>query len=89
LATPRGQRRQTQSAAIAAEIQTQMRLTWLAVFAWKEDYKAMKSRMDKYKINESNAWALIYNQCSPELKTNSKEHKAMTQQRTPTTLPSY
>ena len=28
----------------------------------------MKSRMDKYKGNESNAWALIYNQCSPELK---------------------
>jgi hypothetical protein len=40
----------------------------MAVFAWKEDYKSMKSRMDKYKGNESNAWALIYNQCSPELK---------------------
>jgi hypothetical protein len=40
----------------------------MAVFAWKEDYKLMKSRMDKYKGNESNAWALIYNQCSPELK---------------------
>jgi hypothetical protein len=38
------------------------------VFAWKEDYKSMKSRMDKYKGNESNAWALIYDQCSPELK---------------------
>jgi hypothetical protein len=24
--------------------------------------------MDKYNDNESNAWALIYNQCSPELK---------------------
>ena len=24
--------------------------------------------MDKYKGNESNAWVLIYNQCSPELK---------------------
>jgi hypothetical protein len=33
----------------------------MAVFAWKEDYKPMKSRMDKYKDNESNAWALIYN----------------------------
>ncbi len=32
------------------------------------DYKSMKSRMDKYKGNESNAWALIYDQCSPELK---------------------
>jgi hypothetical protein len=28
----------------------------------------MKLRMDKYKGNESNAWALIYDQCSPELK---------------------
>jgi len=40
----------------------------MAVFAWKEDYKLMKSRMDKYKGNKSNAWVLIYNQCSPELK---------------------
>jgi hypothetical protein len=32
-----------------------------AVFAWKEDYKSMKSRMEKYKGNESNVWALIYN----------------------------
>ena len=32
----------------------------------------MKSRMDKYKDNESNAWALIYNQCSPKL-TNKPE----------------
>jgi hypothetical protein len=40
----------------------------MAVFAWKEDYKSMKLRMDKYKGNESNAWALIYDQCSPELK---------------------
>ncbi len=28
----------------------------------------MKLRMDKYRDNESNAWALIYDQCSPELK---------------------
>jgi hypothetical protein len=40
----------------------------MAVFAWKEDYKSMMSRMDKYRDNESNAWALIYNQCLPELK---------------------
>jgi hypothetical protein len=39
-----------------------------AIFAWKEDYKSMKSRMDKYKGNKSNAWALIYDQCSAELK---------------------
>ncbi len=36
----------------------------MAIFAWKEDYKSMKSRMDRYKGNESNAWALIYDQCS-------------------------
>ncbi len=40
----------------------------MAVFAWKEDYKSMKYRMERYKGNESNAWALIYDQCSPELK---------------------
>jgi len=40
----------------------------MAKFAWKKDYKGMKHRMDKYNDNESNAWALIYNQCSPELK---------------------
>jgi len=38
------------------------------VFAWKEDYKSMRARKDKYQDNESNAWALIYDQCSPELK---------------------
>ncbi len=32
----------------------------MAVFAWKEDSKSMKSRMDRYKGNESNVWALIY-----------------------------
>jgi hypothetical protein len=40
----------------------------MAVFAWKEDYKWMKSRMDRYKGNKSNAWALIYDQCLEELK---------------------
>jgi hypothetical protein len=40
----------------------------MAVFAWKEDYNSMKYRMERYKGNESNAWALIYNQCLPELK---------------------
>ncbi len=28
----------------------------------------MKYRMERYKGNKSNAWALIYDQCSPELK---------------------
>ncbi len=40
----------------------------MAVFAWKEDYKAMRVRKDRYRDNESNAWALVYYQCSPELK---------------------
>ncbi len=40
----------------------------MAVFAWKEDYKSTKSRMDKYRDNESNEWALIYDQCLPKLK---------------------
>ena len=44
----------------------------MAVFAWKEDYKSMKSRMDKYKGNKSNALALIYDQCSTELKNKLK-----------------
>ena len=32
----------------------------MVVFVWKEDYKLMKSRMNKYKGNGSNAWTLIY-----------------------------
>jgi hypothetical protein len=44
----------------------------MAMFAWKEDYKSMKSRMEKYKDNESNAWALLYNQCLPTLKNKLK-----------------
>jgi hypothetical protein len=44
----------------------------MAIFAWKEDYKSMKSKMDRYKSNEFNAWALIYNQCSAELKNKLK-----------------
>ena len=62
----------------------------MTIFAWKEDYKSMKLIMDKYKGNESNAWALIYDQCSPELKNKlNKEYKAMTQQRVPTMWPNY
>jgi hypothetical protein len=44
----------------------------MAVFAWKEDYKSMKSRTDKFRDNELNAWALIYNQCLPKLKNKLK-----------------
>ena len=32
----------------------------MAKFTWKEDYKAVRVRKDKYNENESNAWALIY-----------------------------
>ena len=31
----------------------------MAKFAWKEDYKGMKYRKEKYKDNESNACALV------------------------------
>jgi hypothetical protein len=37
----------------------------MAVFAWKEDYNSMKYKMERYKGNESNAWALLYDQCLP------------------------
>ena len=40
----------------------------MAKSAWKEDYKGMKYQKDKYNDDESKAWALIYDQCSPELK---------------------
>jgi hypothetical protein len=40
----------------------------MAKFTWKEDYKAMRARKDKYSENELNAWVLIYDQCAPELK---------------------
>ncbi len=44
----------------------------MAVFTWKEDYKSIKCKIDRYKSNESNAWALIYDQCSAELKNKPK-----------------
>ena len=31
----------------------------MAKFTWKEDYKAMRVRKDKYNENVSNAWAVI------------------------------
>ncbi len=40
----------------------------MAKFTWKEEYKATLYRKEKYTENKSNAWALIYDQCSPELK---------------------
>lgn len=40
----------------------------MAKFAWKEDYKDTRYRINKYNENESNAWALIYDQCTNELK---------------------
>jgi hypothetical protein len=36
----------------------------MAKFIWKEEYKATLYRKEKYKENESNTWALIYDQCS-------------------------
>ncbi len=40
----------------------------MAKFTWKEDWKIMKMREQKYQENEANAWALVYNQCSHELR---------------------
>ena len=62
----------------------------MAVFAWKEDYKSMKLRMmDKYKGNKSNAWALIYDQCSAELMNKLKGMDGYDEQRLPMTWPHY
>ena len=44
----------------------------MAKFAWKEDCKGMKYQKEKYKDNKSNAWTLVYGQCSPELKIKLK-----------------
>jgi len=40
----------------------------MAKFTRKEDYKELRVRKDQYNENESNAWALIYDQCAPDLK---------------------
>ncbi len=44
----------------------------MAKFTWKEEYKAILYRKEKYKEDELNAWALIYDQCSLELKNKLK-----------------
>jgi hypothetical protein len=40
----------------------------MAKFTWKEDWKLMNLRRQKYKENEVNAWALVYNHCSNKLR---------------------
>jgi hypothetical protein len=45
----------------------------MAKFTQKEDYMAMRARKEKYIENDSNAWALIYDQCAPELKNKLEE----------------
>jgi hypothetical protein len=32
----------------------------MAVFAWKEGYKAMRVRKDRYRDNQLNVWASTY-----------------------------
>ena len=44
----------------------------MSKFDWKVDYKGMKYQKDKYKDNKLNTWALVYGQCSPELKNKLK-----------------
>jgi hypothetical protein len=40
----------------------------MAKITWKEEYKATLYKKEKYKENESNVWALMYDQHPPELK---------------------
>ncbi len=40
----------------------------MAKFTWKEDWKLVKTRQQKYQENKANVWALVYNQCSNEMK---------------------
>jgi hypothetical protein len=40
----------------------------MAKFTWNEEYKATLYKKENYKENESNAWALMHDQCLPELK---------------------
>jgi hypothetical protein len=42
--------------------------TMMAKFMWKEDWKLVKTREQKFQENEANAWALVYNQCLSEMK---------------------
>ena len=44
----------------------------MEIFTWKENWKHMKQRKKKYKENEANALALVYNQCLHELRTKLK-----------------
>jgi hypothetical protein len=44
----------------------------MAKFTWKEDWKLVNQRKIKYEENDANAWALVYNQCSHELRVKLK-----------------
>ena len=47
----------------------------MAVYEWKEAHKDYLARKKRYQDNESNAWALLYDQCLPELKNKLKGTK--------------
>jgi hypothetical protein len=40
----------------------------MAKLTWKEDWKLVKTRQQKYQENKANVWALVYNQCSNEMR---------------------
>jgi hypothetical protein len=40
----------------------------MAKLTWKEDFKLVKTRQQKYQENKANAWALVYNQCLSKMK---------------------
>ena len=44
----------------------------MARFVWQEKHKSTLKKKERYEENESNAWVLIYDQCSPELKNKLK-----------------
>jgi hypothetical protein len=61
----------------------------MAILPWKEDYKSMKSKMDRYKGNNSNVWALIYDQCSTELKNKLEGTQGYNTAKVEMTWPNY
>ncbi len=40
----------------------------MAQFMWKEDWKLIKTKQQKYQENKANTWALVYYQCSNKMK---------------------
>jgi hypothetical protein len=39
----------------------------MAKFTWKQNWKLVKAKQQKYQENEANAWVVVYNHCSNEI----------------------